>query len=480
MDLPYADKGSSIQSRELMAITPECFVKFKHGDFTHLRQQLLQDLSKESFAILLGKHERIENIDIINVYDIRYLTSSEYETQRNAFLRLKKEFIYNILIEVTTRFDVDTIIDVHTHPFCSGQVAFSNIDNNDEIQFFDFLKEKFDGLFYGSIVLSQNEYSGRIWNQQNGKATPLTAVIKTQTVIEKIQSSDYKDQLTEEYLTKVLHSGSGMFNRGTLALGLATMREIVDHQVISVVGVGGLGSIIAEHLVHMGFHFINLIDPDELEVSNLNRIVGASYSDAEKKTKKVDAIKSHLERINPEVKVISFANDIHDECVEKSIALSDWMIITTDNHSSRWRAQQLSMKYFVPLISVGVNITVNGNDIEDMSGEVITVRAGDGFCLRCLGRIDYSKIAAESNPNKEIREQMVARGYVTGMDVKQPAVKTLNSMLATMAVDTLINQYTFYQQHCPILVYENNKRKCIYEDHESLEARPRDCYTCNI
>lgn len=37
-------------------------------------------------------------------------------------------------------------------------------------------------------------------------------------------------------------------------------------QHISVVGVGGIGSIIAEHLVHMGFSHINLIDFDTLEL----------------------------------------------------------------------------------------------------------------------------------------------------------------------------------------------------------------------
>ncbi len=65
-------------------------------------------------------------------------------------------------------------------------------------------------------------------------------------------------------------------------------------QVISIVGVGGLGSIIAEHLIHMGFHEINLIDPDVLEVSNLNRVVGAYYEDAQQKRYKVDVVKRHL------------------------------------------------------------------------------------------------------------------------------------------------------------------------------------------
>jgi molybdopterin-synthase adenylyltransferase len=81
------------------------------------------------------------------------------------------------------------------------------------------------------------------------------------------------------------------------------MRTIMHDQVISIVGVGGLGSVVAEHLIHMGFHEINLIDPDVLEVSNLNRVVGAYYEDAQQKRYKVDVVKRHLTRINPKATV---------------------------------------------------------------------------------------------------------------------------------------------------------------------------------
>ena len=150
-------------------------------------------------------------------------------------------------------------------------------------------------------------------------------------------------------------------------------------QVISVIGVGGLGSVIAEHLVHMGFQTINLIDPDILEMSNLNRVVGAYYEDAQQKRLKVEVVKRHLISINPQATVRAYSRDIHDQELESVLALSDWMIVATDNHASRLRVQELSITYFVPLLSVGVNITVKGNKVEDMSGEVITARVGD--CL---------------------------------------------------------------------------------------------------
>ena len=118
--------------------------------------------------------------------------------------------------------------------------------------------------------------------------------------------------------------------------------------------------------------------------------------------------------------------------------------------------------------------------IEDMSGEVITARVGDYLCLNCLNRINPIKVASERHPDQAIREALVKKGYVTGMDIKEPAVKTLNTYLATMAVEMLVNQYTAMRKHIPILVYENNGSMSIYEDTDSVQLRNKHCFICNI
>jgi molybdopterin/thiamine biosynthesis adenylyltransferase len=452
------------------------FIKFRIGNLRELRTRLLRDISNEHYAVLLGKYERFGEYEQINVYDLRFLDQTDYKDQSMSFLRLKKEFIHSILIELTNRYDVDSIVDVHTHPFSEKHVCFSPVDDNDEINFFRFLNENFDGLHYGSIVLSQTEYSARIWHLNNGKSNPRYTIIKTQTKHEEINSSDFY----QKSVTNFTKEYQEIFHRSSLTLGLDVIRKIMNKQIISVVGVGGLGSIIAEHLIHMGFHNINLIDHDILEISNLNRMVGATFEDASKKAFKVDVVKHHLERINPNCKILAIANDIHDEGNDKVIALSDWIILATDNHSSRFRVQKLSVKYFIPIISVGVNITTQNGKIKDMSGEVITLRIGDNLCLNCLGRINPTQVANETHPDQNIRNELLKRGYVTGSQIKEPAVKTLNSILATLAVDILINQYTERQKHTPILVYEDNINKTIYEDIDSLKTRNKNCFTCNI
>jgi UDP-2,3-diacylglucosamine pyrophosphatase LpxH len=104
-------------------------IKFKHGDLAYLRARLLADLSKEHFAVLLGKTQKINGYTIITIIDLLFLTQSDYNQQNVAFLRIKKDFIHKALVELTNRYDVDTIIDVHTHPFTQGSVSFSATDD---------------------------------------------------------------------------------------------------------------------------------------------------------------------------------------------------------------------------------------------------------------------------------------------------------------------------------------------------------------
>src|SRR5712692_9954390 len=393
-------------------------IKFKHGDLACLRERLLADISREHFAVLLGKTQKINGYMIINVIDLLYTSRSEYTHQSVALLRIKKEFIHKALVELTNRYDVDTIIDVHTHPFTQGIVAFSATDDGDEKTFFRFLEETFKGIHYASIVFSQSKYSARVWTFSSGSLVARKALLKTQTSPENIASADFHEYTDEHYEKTAVTGVDSFFNRSALVLGLDVMRTIMHDQVISIVGVGGLGSVVAEHLIHMGFHEINLIDPDVLEMSNLNRVVGAYYEDAEQKGYKVDVVKRHLTNINPKATVLACKKDVYDKEVERVLALSDWMIVATDTHSSRLRAQELSVKYFVPLLSVWVNITVKGNKIEDMSGEVITARVGDYLCLQCLNRINPTKVASERHPDQTIREALVKRGYVTGQRSK--------------------------------------------------------------
>ncbi|NTW98393.1 MAG: ThiF family adenylyltransferase [Geobacteraceae bacterium] len=455
-------------------------IRFKHRSFAELRSALLGEETRESFAVLLAKRQVIGTTEIFTVRDVRLPDQEDYQARSVAFLKMRKDFIHQALAEAAQRLDVDTIIDVHTHPFAKSGVAFSGVDDDDEQRFAEWLGERFDNLHYASIVLSQERYQARLWVNDGKKTHSKLALIRTQTALEDIPESATPSSLLDANEERLITSVDAIYNRGALALGLEAMRAIMHQQTVALVGVGGIGSAVAEHLIQMGFQHLVLIDPDRLDPSNLNRFVGANFTQAKEEWLKVDAVSSHLTAINPEVQITTCPHGVESDAARELIAGSNWIIVSSDSHSSRWEAQRLALRCFVPIISAGVNITVNNGVIEDMSGEVITARAGDRWCLNCLGRVNLAIIAAESHPDPVVRELTVQRGYVAGMAVKEPAVKTLNTIIAAMAADRLVDQYLPNRADIPVLVYERNRALAIYEDRDSMEYRHRSCCHCDV
>ncbi|MGL5779135.1 ThiF family adenylyltransferase, partial [Cetobacterium sp.] len=208
------------------------------------------------------------------------------------------------------------------------------------------------------------------------------------------------------------------------------------------------------------------------------RLVGAKYKDAEEKKLKVEVVKNHLLEINPFLNIKTINLEVRSEEALIEILGSNKVFLTTDNHSSRSLVNDFCLKYFIPFISIGVNISVENNTVLDISGEIIKIFPGDKFCLKCLGRINQRNVDYENTSNQEIREKILKRGYIEKQ--KEPAVKTLNTILASLGVDSFINEFITYSRESAILVYENNKIPIIYEDNISIKNRKKNCFICNL
>jgi molybdopterin/thiamine biosynthesis adenylyltransferase len=469
-------------------LPPVGHISFPHTWLSRMRGELLADLSREHFCILLGKREEFEGGFCVRVLEMLTPGPAQYQSHSIGHVSPDKKFVMYALSELQERFDIDTLIDVHTHPFSDRGVSFSGIDDNDEIQFLRFLTENFENIGYASIVLSQHEYQARYWTMAGGEPADSPLELRAPTFGERISrsgtsTSHQEDPTAREFLS-----------RTSLGLGSAELRSVIGSGRVIVVGLGGLGSVVAENLVHMGFEHLVLVDHDTVEHSNLNRIVGAYWEDADAGSYKVDVVARHLKAIRPTVQVRVERKPIEEVVIDREIAQADWIVIATDSHSSRFAAQELSFKYFIPFVSAGVAITIDDNRIADYSGEVIVVRPGDRYCLTCLNRLNPTKIALERALARAATDQVAEgahsdqaqpdverlRGYVSGATVIEPAVKTLNSVVGALAVEQLVDQYIGRCDHQPILVYERNAQSVIFADHESVSDRNRHCITCDV
>lgn len=447
-------------------------IRFPQGLLRYLRNTLLNDSREERFALLLARREQSPAGQIILVVAEAHLPGDEdIESSARFHVRPSRDFIASVLAEVQDRPDVDCIVDVHTHPF-AARGYFSGVDDEDERTFCRCLNEEVDArIHYASIVFGLTSCSARLWHMADGDTVCTPARVRAQTALESISCEGFQASAQP----------CEMLARAELALGVDTLRRMTADQSIVLAGAGGIGSVLAEMLVRSGFTRIGLIDDDLLEITNLNRFAGGYHEDVGKP--KVEVIARHLERIRPGVTVTALQQRVDSPEAESLMAAADWVLLSTDSHSSRHAVQRTCLKYAVPLISAGVNISVEKDDagrphITDQSGEVIAIRYGDGFCLNCLGRIAPARVAAESHPDPAVRQGIVERGYVQGMDVKEPAVMPLNAVVAAQTIQTLMDQYREDAAHEPVTVYESHDGGRMYADWESLANLPRHCFSC--
>src|SRR5947209_1053619 len=77
---------------------------------------------------------------------------------------------------------------------------------------------------------------------------------------------------------------------------------------VGIVGLGGGGSHVAQQLAHVGVGRFTVFDPDVVELSNLNRLVGATFEDALKKVPKPIVAERVVMNINPQARVSTILN----------------------------------------------------------------------------------------------------------------------------------------------------------------------------
>ena len=187
---------------------------------------------------------------------------------------------------------------------------------------------------------------------------------------------------------------SPIFDRQVRAFGPDVQRRLSGLRV-GVIGVGGLGSALVAHLARLGVAHWVLVDPDIVELTNLNRLVGASAADAQKARPKVYVARSTIRQAVPKATVRALKTDVFDPLALRALKACDLLIVATDNHSSRMAANRLAVQYLIPLVHAGFNVSVGEaakdrpdlRPVTDVSGEFAIPDLGR-WCLQCAGIVD--------------------------------------------------------------------------------------------
>jgi molybdopterin/thiamine biosynthesis adenylyltransferase len=142
---------------------------------------------------------------------------------------------------------------------------------------------------------------------------------------------------------------------------------------VLVVGVGGLGSPAALALALAGVGTIGLIDPDTVDLSNLQRQILHHTPDLG--CPKVVSAREKLLRLNPAVEVIAYHERLQAENLPRLFRAYDFIIDATDG---------VATKFLINDGAVLLGKPFSYGGIVQFSGQTLTVLPGQTTCLRCL------------------------------------------------------------------------------------------------
>jgi molybdopterin-synthase adenylyltransferase len=152
-------------------------------------------------------------------------------------------------------------------------------------------------------------------------------------------------------------------------------QERLSNGRVTILGIGALGTHVADSLVRSGVGFVRLVDRDVPDLSNLQRQVLFDSDDVEGGLPKAVVAANRLGRINPDVEIEPVVADVNQFNIEGLITDVDLVIDGSDNFELRYLLNDAAIKHGKPWSYGGA---ISGH------GMSMTIRPGDTPCLRCI------------------------------------------------------------------------------------------------
>jgi molybdopterin/thiamine biosynthesis adenylyltransferase len=417
-------------------------------ELDRLRRELFVDGIEHCTALLASQVVRSDGLIRLLVRERVDPDSGDYSTQTPVHVELAPAFVARVAKLAKLR--KSSLIFVHNHP---GQkvARFSVVDDAGERRLADFLAVRHPGNLHASLVLSEQGTCARQLGEK--LEARVVALGENRVVLHDPDRSD--DEVAET------------FDRQVRAFGAAGQRAI-SKLVVGIVGLGGTGSIVTQQLAHLGVRHFILIDPDTIESTNLNRVVGATPADVG--LPKVEVAARYIANVAPVAVVASIRGDIIRARTAAALVDADMLFGCTDSHGSRAVLQQIAYQYLIPCIDMGSTIVASEGLVTKIYGRVQLLAPGRG-CLNCAGLLN----------SEEIRRDMMNAferkldPYLQGAREPAPAVVSLNGTVASLAVTMFMAVVTGISSPARYLLYNATTSSLR---NVRADAVP-NCYICS-
>jgi proteasome lid subunit RPN8/RPN11 len=413
---------------------------------TQLRTELLESTC-ETCAILFGRAVvRNGRLARIVVREYHPISESDYRERTETSAQLRPEIV--AAVTQRARKNGESLIFVHSHPFPLNK--FSSIDDTGEKILSDFLLDRTPGMIHAALLITPEVTIARVLG---GGESLVVLGVGPQLLWGGEAEGGESNQA---------------FDRQVRVFGKSGQKRLRAMRV-GIVGLGGTGSIVLEQLTHLGVGRFLLIDPDVVERTNLNRLLGASEADISKS--KVETALAFAKRINPNVHVEAICGSVLLASVAEQLADIDFLFCCTDSHGSRAVLNQYAYQYLVPAIDMGVGIGTVDAKIFHISGRTQMLAPGLG-CLICGAVLNPEAVRIDLLTDFE----RVADPYINGGHEPAPAVISINATIASMAVTMFLGAAIGIPCHARLINYDgitSKSRAAAVNQHPT-------CIVCSL
>jgi molybdopterin-synthase adenylyltransferase len=261
------------------------------------------------------------------------------------------------------------------------------------------------------------------------------------------------------------------YSRNEALFGVRGQRKIAATKV-GIVGLGGLGSHVAQQLAYLGVLDHGLVDGDFVTYSSLNRVIGANEIDARDRAWKVDVAKRMIEQLQVDARIRVARSWLEDDEARRILHDAEVIFGCVDNDLARLELIELASHLRAPYIDLASD--TGGEGIDLWYGGRVVFSRGRG-CLSCFGLLDQGEIR---NARMSIGEREVDdRIYGVSPDVLEttgPAVVSVNGVVASLAVTEFIAWRTGLRDPVRQLTYRGD-RATVGSNRDEPSA---SCFYC--
>ncbi len=135
-------------------------------------------------------------------------------------------------------------------------------------------------------------------------------------------------------------------------IGIIGQKKIFSSKVL-IIGIGGLGCPVADHLSRSGVGTIGIVDFDKVSLSNIHR--QSLYNSSDIGKYKVDVLYKNLKKINPRIKINKYKLKASQKNIKKIIDKYDLIIDGSDNFKTKFLLNEISIKFKKIFISAAIS-----------------------------------------------------------------------------------------------------------------------------